>query len=160
MPWVSTRHLKFLKAPNHTHTLDVVGGMLAAVMTRQLDATPWMIRGFDLKNACTSSAQFRRVLRLRLHCRWRLFLRKTLCVQDGGLAFRQCPICAQFPACSRVANSLWSILSTLLLVINKRLYVRRSCPRLQGHPLFVRLGNFYGSIKLRGSSYRHHTGHG
>ena len=25
--------------------------MLAAAMTRQLDATPWMIRGFDLKNA-------------------------------------------------------------------------------------------------------------
>ena len=106
------------ESPN-PHTLDVVGGMLAAVMARQVDAVPWMIRGFDLKNAyrqcavAPKSSDFAYIV-----------VGDPSCEQLYAFKMRVLPFGSVRSVHSflRVANSLWSILSSLFLVINSNYF--------------------------------------
>ena len=101
------------------HTLDVVGGMLASVMTRQSEPTPWMIRGFDLKNAyrqCAispSSSEFSYIVVGDPSCE-KLYAFKMRALPFGSVR--------SVHSFLRVANSLWSILSSLFLVINSNYF--------------------------------------
>ena len=101
------------------HTLDVVGGMLASVMAHQSKPTQWMIRGFDLKNAyrqCAispSSSDFSYIVVGDPSCE-KLYAFKMRALPFGSVR--------SVHSFLRVANSLWSILSSLFLVVNSNYF--------------------------------------